>query len=172
MKDISRREALLGTAAVIASAALPSVPATAAPAPEIIPAWVVGTPCEGDWQHIIARTKREALRKFVCDGGYDDFEDECKHAVHQDDCDCCEALADFDAKRIARWDGLQSTTNADWLRAGMGTVCSRCGYEVFVEEGGHAVGDEAVCSDCMKLADWDIVDPERAAEIRAKREPA
>lgn len=168
MGALNRREILVGAAAVAAVTAIPVQAAAAtAPVAEILPAWAVGSEGEFNWQHIVARTEREAQRIFVCDNGYDDFEEECAHDSHEDGCDCCDVLAAFDAQRIPRWDGLSRTTNADWLRANMGSLCSRCGYETFREEGGHPVGDEAVCSDCMTLADWDVVDPQRAAEIRA-----
>lgn len=63
------------------------------------------------------------------------------------------------------WDSKQCVTNGDWIRAGMGTHCTRCGYET-TQDGGYAIGDDAICEDCMTLADWDIVDPEWAAEFR------
>ena len=38
------------------------------------------------------------------------------------------------------------------LRAGLCHTCSRCGYETSKYDCGHAIGDEAVCEDCMTLA--------------------
>jgi hypothetical protein len=167
--NLSRREVFIGAAAVVAAASIPAIsaiPAAAAPA-ELIPAWVVGSEGEFNWQHVVARTERQALRFFAQECG--DYEEDCDHDSHQDDCDCCDAIASYTAERKPMWDGKREgeITPGDWLRSGTGHVCSRCSYETFPEEGGHGVGNEAVCEECMELADWDIVDPERAAEIRA-----
>ena len=167
MTDISRRDVLVGTAAIVAVANLPTIPMQATPV-EVLPAWVVGSEGEFNWQHIIARTEREAKKFFAQECG--DYEDDCDHADYTEGCDCCEAIAAYDAERKPMWDGVpyDSITPGDWLRSGTGHVCSRCSYETFPQEGGHGVGKEAVCEECMELADWDIVDPERAAEIRAE----
>lgn len=169
MGRLSRRDLLIGAATVAAVTGIPILSAGAPP--EVIPAWVVGTEGEFDWQHVVARTKREAIRIFASDTGNDDFEEECDHDEYQDGCDCCEALGPFDAERKPMWDGKQDVTPGDWLRSGTGHICSRCSYETFREVGGHGVGDEAVCAECMTLADWDIVDPEHAAEIRREAQP-
>ena len=164
--NLSRREVLVGSIAVAAVTSLPTVPVVAAPA-EVIPAWVVGSEGEFNWQHIIARTEREAKRFFAQEQG--DYEDDCDHADYTEGCDCCEAIAAYDADRKPTWDGREygEISPGDWMRSGTGHVCSRCSYETFPQEGGHGIGKEAVCEECMELADWDIVDPERAAEIRA-----
>ena len=166
MTELSRRDLLIGAAAVAAVANIPTLPAMAASA-EVIPAWVVGTPGEFDWQHIIARTEEEARRFFAAEvvGG----ETACEEGG-ADDCDCefCQSFNGVEAERKPMWDGksYDGITPGDWLRSGTGHICSRCSYETFREEGGHGVGNEAVCEECMTLADWDIVDPGRAAEIR------
>lgn len=169
MAEINRREILIGTAAVAVAASLPeiaaAVPASVVPA-EVMPSWVVGSEGEFNWQHIVARTEREAIRLYCDDLG--DLDEECGHDSNTEGCECCETMSCYQADRVPKFDGKQNITAADWLRAGLGHICSRCSYETFREEGGHAVGDEAVCADCMTLADWDIVDPERAAEIRAE----
>lgn len=139
----------------------------AAPA-ELIPAWVVGTPGEFDWQHIIAKTEDQARRFFAAEviGG----DPACEEGGLPDcECDFCEKLGQVEAERKPMWDGkpYNSITPGDWLRSGTGHICSRCSYETFREEGGHGVGNEAVCEECMTLADWEIVDPEHAAELRA-----
>lgn len=169
MSELNRREMLVGAAAVAIAANIPALPSVSAP-PEIIPAWVVGTPGEFDWQHIIAKTEDQARRFFAAEviGG----DPACEEGALPDcECECnfCEKLAQVEAERKPMWDGkpYYSITPGDWLRSGTAHICSRCSYETFREEGGHGVGDEAVCEECMELADWDIVDPERAAEIRA-----
>jgi hypothetical protein len=167
MTNLSRREVLVGVVAVAAVANIPMLPAIVAPA-EVIPAWVVGTPGEFDWQHMTGRTAEEAIRNFVCEevGG-----DGCEEGNDPDcDCDWCYRIKEVEAERKPMWDGKSEVTPGDWLRSGTGHICSRCSYEAFREEGGHGVGNEAVCSDCMTLADWDIVDPDHAAELRAKAE--
>jgi hypothetical protein len=168
MNALSRRDILVGAAAIAATASIPTLPAiaeSATVAKDVIPAWIVGTPGEFDWQHVGGRTAEEAIRNFVCEtvGG-----DGCEEG-NEPDCDCewCYAIIGLEAERKPMWDGKSDVTPGDWLRSGTGHVCSRCSYETFPEEGGHPVGDEAVCEECMTLADWDIADPERAAEIRA-----
>jgi hypothetical protein len=168
MGELSRRELLIGAVAVAAVANIPALQALAAPA-EALPAWVVGTPGEFDWQHVTGRTAEDAIRNFVCEqvGG-----DGCEEGGEPDcDCEWCYTIGGLEAERKPMWDGKRDVTPGDWLRSGTGHVCSRCGYETFREEGGHGVGDEAVCAECMELADWDIVDPEHAAELRAKITP-
>jgi hypothetical protein len=154
---MNRREVLLGAAALAAAAQLP----TAAVAKQPLPAWAVGTPGEFNWQRIIAKTAEEAEGIFR----NENCEFECEEDAPCGECDGC--TMEVIAERKPVWDGIVNPTPADWLRAGSGTFCSRCSYETFPEENGHPVVDEAVCEDCMTLADWDIVDPARAAELRA-----
>jgi hypothetical protein len=123
---LSRREVLIGAAAVAMAASIPSLPVAAAPI-EIIPSWAVGSPGEFDWQHVIAKTEREALRFFAEEHG--DYEQECTHADYQEGCDCCEAIGAYEAERVPIWDGKKDVSCGDWLRANMGSICSRCGYE-------------------------------------------
>lgn len=164
MKDISRREVLLGTAAVVAAAAIPSAPITITAPVEVIPAWAVGTPGEFNWQHIVAKTADEAKRIFLSEWTDDSCEGE--EGAPCGECETC--TLDVEAERKPMWDGLKDTSPGDWLRADMGTYCSRCSYETFPHENGYAVGSEAVCEECMTLADWDIVNPDHAAELRAE----
>lgn len=165
---LNRRELLSLTAASVAAAALPTLPSVAStPAPVNLKAWAVGTPGEFDWQHIIAETEDQARRYFaaeVCGG--DSF---CEEGG-ADDCECefCISYGSSEAERKPMWDGMESPKAGDWLRAGLGTMCSRCSYETFPHDGGNAIGDEAVCEECMTLADWNIVDPEHAAELRER----
>lgn len=164
MADILRREVLIGVAAIAAVANIPAASALATPTPEVLPAWVVGSEGEYNWQHITARTEREALKLFAEDCG--DYEEDCGHVEYQDGCDCCEEIFQYTAERKPMWDGRREVSPGDWIRSGTGHICSRCSYETSPDEGAHGVGDEAVCEECMELADWDIVDPDRAAEIR------
>lgn len=163
MTQLSRRELLVGAAAVAAAASIPALPGIASPV-EVMPSWAVGTPGEFDWQRIVARTYEEAIHDFVCEevGG-----DGCEEGG-KDDCECewCFTIGGLEAERVPVWDGKDRLVSADWLHAGMGVYCSRCGEETFRHEGGKPVGDDAICSECMTLADWDIVDPEHAAELR------
>jgi hypothetical protein len=167
---MNRRELLIGTAAVAIAANIPAAIATPSVPAEVMPAWVVGTPGEFDWQHMTGRTAEDAIRNYVCetiggDGCEDSGEPDC-------DCEWCDKIRSVEAERKQMWDGKRDVTPGDWLRSGTGHICSRCGYETFGEEGGHGVGDEAVCAECMTLSDWDIVDPERAAQLRAESSPS
>lgn len=166
MGRVSRREVLIGAAAIATVANIPNLPALTTPAAaEVLPAWVVGSEGEYNWQHIIARTEREALRLFAEDCG--DYDEDCEHPEYQDGCDCCEAIFQNTAERKPMWDGRSKVSPGDWIRSGTGHICSRCSHETSPDEGAHGVGDEAVCEECMELADWDIVDPEWAANLRA-----
>jgi hypothetical protein len=168
MPELSRREALAFGAATIAASA---IPAAAIPAVEAVPsapalAWSVGTPGEFDWQAIFAKTEDEARRMWVED--YAGLSC-CEVEGQPDECDCdfCIHFHSAEVTRVKKWDGKTEVTPAEWLIAGMGHICSRCEEETAIEFGGHPVGKEAVCEDCMTLGDWDIVNPKRAAEIRA-----
>jgi hypothetical protein len=130
-----------------------------------LPVWLVGTPGEYNWQAVRALTEVEARLRWVCDFVGDDKCDDGGEPKDDCDCDFCCNFRDVDAQRYPQLDAKDTITPADWLKVGVGHVCSRCGEEAGPDDA-HAVGAEAVCEYCMKLADWDIVDPERAAEIR------
>jgi hypothetical protein len=145
------------------------IPAAAvAPVAAPLPAWTVGTSGEFDWQMVRALTEKDARLLWASDFTGDDA---CEDGgPPKDDCECdlCSKFRCAEVNRVEQWDSLDEVKPADWLRVGFGHVCSRCGYETFREEGGKAVGDEAVCEECMTVEDWDAVDPERAAELRAE----
>ena len=50
----------------------------------------------------------------------------------------------------------------------MSCTTIRDAHEAGWQLGIHAIGDEAVCEDCMTLEDWRIADPARAAEMEAE----
>lgn len=171
MVELSRRQFVCtAIAASVLPRGIPGLPATAAvaaPAP-LLPAWVVGTPGEFDWQMIRAVTEEAALieraREEYGDG-------ECFDREACTGCEYCEPLGcGYEASRASAMDTIVSPSPADWLRAGFNHTCSRCEDEYASDN--IAVGDEAVCEDCMEIADWEIVDPERAAEMRADLEEA
>lgn len=172
---LNRRELLSFSAATMVAAIVsagPTAAVTSVSAPTDLKAWAVGTPGDFDWQHIVAETEDQARRYFaaeVCGG--DEF---CEEGAQDCDCEFCASYWSCEAERKPMWDGIETPSAGDWLRGGMGTYCSRCGHETFPQEEGRAIGDEAVCESCMTLTDWDIIDPERAGEIReriARRRP-
>ncbi|WLA80375.1 twin-arginine translocation signal domain-containing protein [Bradyrhizobium elkanii] len=166
MADLSRRDLLVGAAAVAAAVNIPAIVPAPIAAAEVIPAWAVGTPGEFNWQHVVARTADEAKRIFRAEWVTDSCEGE-----EDSPCEECEfCTLDVDVQRVHVWDGKRDVVGADWLDAGLGTYCGRCSYECFADNGAKNVNGEAVCEECMKLADWDIVDPEYAAELRAEQE--
>lgn len=187
---INRRTMLALTGSAAVAVALPSAPLGAVPAPSQslpLPAWAVGTPGETDWMHIVARSADDARRAWVSEkvgGSGCEVAEEIADAggleayladggePPSDPCECewCASLAYAEAERIKTWDGKPegSASNADWLNAGMGSNCSRCGYECSSREGtGHAVVCDAVCGDCMTIADWRVVNPKHAAKFEA-----
>jgi anaerobic selenocysteine-containing dehydrogenase len=170
MSALSRRAFLSTASAAAVVAGLPagaSVPvapvAKAVAAP--LPTWIVGTP--GEWDHEIIRA---ATRELAVRFRADDCEEVEVGDEPDPDCDCdsCYGRRGYEATRVPQWDGRPENTigSGDWLARGSEALCDRCGYETNPEYG-HNVAGKAVCEDCMTLADWDIVDPERAAELRA-----
>lgn len=156
---MNRREFLAATAAIVATPVLPALPAAAASAAGAdasgLMAFTVGTPGEFDWQWIVARSPQEAFREWLAERCLDD-----------------EDAPEFDPEYVTRvpdWDGRTNVTAGDWLRAGLGHCCSRCGYETDADQGARAVGPDAVCEDCLTLADIAATDPAQAAEDLADR---
>lgn len=176
-RPISRRGFLLGTSAVAVAAALPGVPAAPAVAKVAaapLPTWIVGTP--GEWDHeVIRAATREAAIAFRAEAC--DFEDDPDADPNNGDggpsCECyaCTDRSGYEATRVAAWDGRPkgSITDCDWLEAGFDARCDRCDDVATQEDNGRNVSGKAICGDCMTLADWDIVDPEYAAELRAEQ---
>jgi hypothetical protein len=165
---MNRREVMVLGAAAVVTAGLPTLPAIASTPAKAAPVWLVGTPGEYDWQVVRADTELEAKIGWLSDwiGS-----DECENGTpisEACDCEVCSQIGGIDAERKPQLDGKQEITPGDWLRVGSGHICSRCSYETYADSGGHAVGPEAVCEDCMTTDDWEIVDPERAAELRAE----
>jgi hypothetical protein len=174
---LSRRALLLGTSAVAVAAVLPVAPvvqAVAKPVAPPLPTWIVGTPGEGDHYVIRALTYEDAVR-FRCEPCWYADDPDPEEGVGGPDCECCDCTSNrgYEATRVQAWDGRRkdSITGGDWVEAGFQADCSRCGYEATRDDNGRSIGGEAVCGDCMTLADWDIVDPEYAAELRAEQEP-
>lgn len=175
---ISRRALLLGTSAVAVAAALPAVqvaPVAAKVAKPPMPTWIVGTP--GEWDHeVIRAATREAAVRLRCEEcefeGSPDADPASGEGGPECECEACYESRGFEATRVPEWDGrsADSIGGGDWLVVGREALCDRCGYETSADACGHNVGGKAVCEDCLTLADWDIVDPERAAELRAEQE--
>lgn len=176
MTDLTRRSLLLGATALAGTTALPPVAladeAATAAAPEIasrLPAWIVGPADDSVRKVVRAATEKAAIAGWfdrngiVCECGTTMPDGE---TVGPDECERCSYW--LDAQRAEEFDAIDHPTPGDWLRAGHGAACSRCGDETFCEWNGHAIGDEAVCECCMTLEDWRLVDPERAAEMEAE----
>lgn len=175
--NLSRRAFLASASAAAVVAGLPAGASVSvapiAPTPKpLLPAWIVGTP--GEWDHeVIRAATREAAIAFraeECDFA-DDPDPEDGGGGPDCDCEACTARGGYEATRVEAWDQKpsESITSGDWLKAEFCANCERCGYETDFENG-CSVGTKAVCHDCMTLADWEIVDPEYAAEMRAELE--
>jgi hypothetical protein len=177
---MNRRDVLTTGAAVAAIAtASPVLPPIVEKAIEQVappPAWIVGTDGEFDWQHVTGCTPHEAILNYLDEVWQ--IEWKCETAGtdqpgcpdNELPCEFCERYRGLDYKRMPKWDGLRETTPADWIRAGMGAFCDRCGEETGSFNGAWIVPengkDQVVCEECMTLADYDQVDPKRAAELR------
>ncbi|GAA0235697.1 hypothetical protein LNAOJCKE_0900 [Methylorubrum aminovorans] len=175
---LSRRALLLGTSAVAVAAAMPAAqiaPAVAKVAKPALPTWIVGTPGEWDGEVIRAATREAAIRLRCEECEFEDSPDADPASGEggpECECEACYEGRGYEATRVAEWDGRPVDTigGGDWLDVGREAICDRCNYETSEDAGGHNIGGKAVCEDCMTLADWDIVDPERAAELRAEQE--
>lgn len=130
---------IMSGASLTAAASTPSAP---------LPAWIVGTPGEYNWQFIRAATSDQARRFWAEDQvGVD-----CEDGMPASGCDCdtCYAFNGADTERRGEWDDFKhEPTPADWLRSGVGYSCARCRDEADPYSGARAVGDEAVCESCL-----------------------
>lgn len=180
---MNRRELLQSTAALAVVAATPPAlkPIAAKAAAPLTPMWAVGTDYgDMDWQPIGASTCEEARRLYAMERGLTAGEADCDGTCHDmggfpESGACrwcgCEDVNEpsncIDAVRVDAWDGKEKIRSVDWIAANMGSQCDRCGDDCFGGQDARAVGDEAVCDECMTLADWQIVDPHYAAELMA-----
>ncbi|KMO18865.1 hypothetical protein [Methylobacterium indicum] len=165
--ELSRRGVLGSALGAIAARFLPVIPAApvvAAPTKALLPAWIVGTPGEPDHEVIRALTREAAiaLRCDECEGDDDGLTD-------QPDCECefCTSNRGYEATRVPAWDAKCIVTDGDWLAAGFDANCARCGEQTSRDDGGEIVQGKPVCGCCLTLADWRLIDPERAAEMEA-----
>lgn len=166
---LTRRNAIALGAAAAAVTAIAPVAVMAVPVAPI-PAWAVGTPGEFDWIHALGTEHDARIEWLNSYHGVADCKDGGEQPRPECDCEFCANYHGLEVERKECWDGIATPSRADWLRAELGTLCSRCGAEAYREDGSHPIGDEAVCDDCMTPADWDTIDPERAAEMRADLE--
>ena len=169
----TRRELLKGVAAVASATLVPPlsavVAAPVAPPAEKLLAFMVGTPGEHDGAHIWARDLKEAFQIWGEQQGHTAGTDECEQCYDPENPDeGCTCDPTYYAKRFPRWDNLDhEATPADWLRAGQGYLCDRCGNEEGFGDG-YVINGDAVCIDCMTLEDWKTEDPEHYAELVAE----
>lgn len=174
--NLSRRAFLASASAAAVVAGLPagaSVPVApvAAASKPLLPAWIVGTPGEPDHEIIRATTREAAIRFRAEECEFSDEPDE-EEGLGGPDCECCACFErnGYEATRVEAWDArpTASIKDVDWLKAGFDATCVRCGYEASQDDGSRAVGEQVVCYECLTLADWDAIDPEHAAELRAE----
>ena len=164
------RRFLLASAGVTgAAAALPAVPAiAAAPAPEApkLLSFIAGTEGEYNWLHIRAETAEQAAQFWLDDRGYWECEAP-EMGASRDECEChsCAMAQTVETERVSAFDDVPHPTGADWLRAGFGYLCERCSYEIDGFCGGHAIGDQAICDDCLTVEERAAT--EAAAEAEA-----
>lgn len=151
---------MAASAKLPALAAIEPAPLVFPPAPRIL-SWIVGTDGDYNWRHIRAETLEKAISIWRDEEGCGSI---CE-AIEEGDtepCDTCSFCINSGANgwRVAEFDAIEDPTPGDWLRAGYGYTCSRCGDETDPQNDGHAIGDEAVCDYCL-------TDEERV-EIRAQ----
>lgn len=166
---MNRRQFICSAAAAAGVAAIPAAAiVTQPPVQPILPAWVVGTGGENDGRIIRALTQTDAI-KLALEEETGTTECSCAEVAEKwgkGPCDYCWKLGQWEVWRAEGLDGITHPTGADWVNAGFGYPCERCDYDTH-SDNGWVVNGEVVCEDCMTLADWDAIDPERAAEILA-----
>ena len=150
---VSRRQLMAGAASAALAARIPIVADAQPIAIATERMWAVGTPGGMDWEAIRAFTAQDAKAFWLEENGFECVGDEMEHF-------------DLAVDRVKAWDDLgEDVKPADWIRAGYGHICSRCGYESFPQDGAQVVNDKVVCEDCITIEDWRIIDPGRAAEL-------
>ena len=158
---MTRRQLLLGLSAAALAPALPPLPVAALTmAPPRVPTsalltFIVGTPGEFDWRVQLAESAEHAFRLRFGDDYFEDGDPSIDLNEH--------------VTRMSRWDGTpeKDITPAMWLRAGMRYCCTRCGNETYSEEGGLAVGEEAICKDCLTFTEKLVFDEDNVVELLA-----
>ena len=168
---MTRRFLLAAAAVTSASAALPSLPAIAAApvaeAPKLL-SFIAGTEGEYDWRHIRAETPEQAAQRWLDEMGYWECEAP-ETGIPREECEChsCGKAQSVQTERVAAFDNVAHPTGGDWLRAGYGYLCDRCSYEVDGFNGGHAIGDLAICDDCLTAEERAEIDGAAEAEASA-----
>jgi hypothetical protein len=147
---LSRRMFLASSSAIAAAHLLPTLPASAdqaataaKPATKI---WVGGHDGEFDWQPFNANTREEAIRQL-----FNSWEGVPPGDITED------ILAEHGLclQRAETMDGLQvdEIKGHNWIDAGLGCCCDRCGSECFAPDGARSINGEAICEECLTIAD-------------------
>lgn len=156
---INRRTFLAGTSAVavapmLSPLSMAEAVTVVAPLPKTT-IWVGGHYGEFDWKPFHAKDRLDALRQLLHYHGWN--EEEIGRALTLPEEQLAKELScsEIDVARAEVMDGLQvdEIKAHHWIRAGMGACCSRCSYECDAESGARAVGEEAVCEECLTLGD-------------------
>ena len=153
---MNRRDFIVVASGGFFAAAFLPLPALSAPnATRNALTWfAVGTEGEFDWKAVLAPDLRTAKIEWLEGWGLaddiylEDHLDRLSHTVP------------------SNWQSMtQEPEPHDWIHAGMGYHCSRCGYETCADFGALVVGKEVVCEDCAKLPDYCVAEPETATEL-------
>lgn len=156
--------------ASLATAVAPFVPTVAAAAPVAVPppnplhpVWAVGTEEGRDWILTRAPTLKDAQEIWRSEQGcycMDDCDEETAA-----ECEDCQSPI---GHRVKALDDKLETTGRNEAAAIAGWIneCERCGAdEVWPDDYHVLANDECVCDECMTLADWREVNPQRYEEL-------
>jgi formylmethanofuran dehydrogenase subunit E len=91
-------------------------------------AYAVGTDGDFNWQAIYAENEEQAK--------YDWMKENTEYGDPM-----VERHPAWDKKKVVAGDNT-------WFREGLGTICSKCGYETFIETGGKITRKGILCGDC------------------------
>jgi len=159
MTEVSRRTALGLAVGAVAAPLLPE--ALAAPAVSqapLFPAWTVGTPGEFNWRSIFAPNAQRAIEIWAE-----------AESIDAEDIEGMDVEAREEPGLDPDTEGEHEMSLQDARKLAWGHICDRCGTEAASWEW-SIVETDAICDDCMTLADWQIADPEHAAELREEME--
>lgn len=167
--SLSRRAFVCSAAATAGAMTLPAMTAVAplGARGEPLRYWIAGTPGESNWECFLTKTASEAENAWRNENLHECNCPEIREETGDPEEFCESCSVEVGSQPFDPQDPEKGVVGADWLRNGCGFCCARCGDETDHNDG-YPVGDDAVCSYCMTLADWDIVNPERAAELRAE----
>ncbi|NNU66580.1 hypothetical protein G9X67_15005 [Rhizobium sp. WYCCWR 11152] len=118
--------------------------------------WVGGHYGEFDWHPFNGATKRDVIRQLLEYHGHgNDEEIALTMTMTDEELDKELKSMEMDVERAKSMDGLQpdEVKPYHWIKAGLGASCDRCNSECYEPDGAVVISFQAVCEECITLAD-------------------